>query len=200
MVKIDGTTPLVFNLMYGRPELGDLVSKALPNDVPIKPQESYVLKLHPGQIPAWESSVAEGSHPDAMKLQVLPQLLSFGDGTGYFVNTPYPPAPNRQPHYEIKDEQRKRSSENLGQSTSPPGVQYTRSFATQKPANFLPVNFLSSDINSVSPASSMPDSCLFPECVKVIVGTPQYVCYNCPFQLRPALVQQGPARNSSSVR
>jgi hypothetical protein len=92
-VKIGETTPLVFSVMYGRPELGDLVSKALPDDVPIKPKESYVFKLHPGQIPAWERSVAEGSHPDAMKLQVLPQQLSFGDGTGYFVNTPYPPAP-----------------------------------------------------------------------------------------------------------
>jgi hypothetical protein len=192
-VKIDETTPLVFNLMYGRPELGDLVSKALPDDVPIKPKESYVLKFHPGQIPAWESSVAEGNHPDAMKLQVLPQLLSFGDGTGYFVNTPYPPAPKRQADYEVKKEQRKRSNKNLGQSTSPPNLQDRKSFATQKPAMFLPVNFLSAETsNSLSSLSSAPaSSCLFPECVSVIVGTPQYVCYNCPFQLRPTVSSAG---------
>src|SRR5215213_5891278 len=73
---IPGGTPFVFNLQYGRPELGDLVSKALPDDVPIKPKESCVLKFHPGQIPAWERSVAEGNHPDATKLRVLPQLIS----------------------------------------------------------------------------------------------------------------------------
>lgn len=86
-----GGTRLVFTLAYGRRELGDIVTKALPDDIPIKPRETYVFKLHPGQIPAWERSVADGTHADATKLSVVPQLLSFGDGTGYFVNTPYPP-------------------------------------------------------------------------------------------------------------
>ena len=54
--------PLVFSLQYGRAELGDLVSKARPDDVPIKPNETYTFKLHPGQTPAWEQSVAEGRH------------------------------------------------------------------------------------------------------------------------------------------
>ena len=83
-------TRLVFNLQYGRAELGDLVTKAFSDDVPIKPKESIVLKFHFGQIAAWEQSVAEGHHPDATKLEVLPQLVSFGDGTGYFGNTLYP--------------------------------------------------------------------------------------------------------------
>lgn len=90
-----GGTPLLFDLLYGRAELGDLVSKALPDDVPIKPKETYTFKLYPGQIPAWENSVADGDHPDATKINVVPQGLSFGDGTGYFGNTPYPPAPKQ---------------------------------------------------------------------------------------------------------
>lgn len=32
---------------------------------------------------------------------------------------------------------------------------------------------------------------MFPECVQVIVGTPQHVCYNCPDQLRPSLSSDG---------
>ena len=192
-VKIGGTTPLVFNLMYGRPELGDIISKALPDDVAIKPKESYVFKLHPGQIPAWENSVAEASHPDATKLQVLPQVISFGDGTGYFVNTPYPTAPKRQADYEGRQEQRKRSNKNVGGSPSPPSVDDRKSLATQKPAKFLPVNFLSAEpADSLSPISSVPQSsCMFPECSKVIVGTPQFVCWNCPFQLRPSVSIEG---------
>lgn len=96
--------------MYGRRELGDIVTKASPDDASIKPKESYIFKLHPGQIPAWEQSVAEGTHPDATKLEVLPQVLSFGDGTGYFVNTPYPPANQKQADYEVKKEWSKRSA------------------------------------------------------------------------------------------
>lgn len=94
-VKIGGM-PLVFSLHYGRAELGDLVSKASVDDVPIKPKETHVFKLHQGQIPAWENSVANGVHPDATWLYVAPQGLSFGDGTGYLANTPYPP-PASQP-------------------------------------------------------------------------------------------------------
>ena len=40
---------------------------------------------------AWEISVAKGNHADATKLRVLMQGMSFGDGTGYFANTLYPP-------------------------------------------------------------------------------------------------------------
>lgn len=191
-VKV-GESRLVFEVMYGRRELGDVVTKALPDDVPIKPKESYIFKLHPGQIPAWEQSVAEGSHPDATKLQVLPQVLSFGDGTGYFVNTPYPPAPKRQANYELKKELPKRSAKTPTKTTSPPIVQDKTSFTIQKPATFSPVNFLSAaPSNSLATTSSAADdSCMFPECVRVIVGTPQYVCYNCPDQLRPSLSSEG---------
>jgi hypothetical protein len=194
-VKVEGTRlSLVFNLQYGRPELGDLVSKALPEDVPIKPRESVVLKFHPGQIPAWEKSVAEGRHPDATKLDVLPQLISFGDGTGYFGNTLYPPGSRAQLDFQGKEEQSNRRKQKiLRRSTSPPSVQAKRSATFQKPATFSPVNFLSAEpSSSLSPASPVPQgSCLFSQCVKVIVGTPQYVCYNCPFQLRPSLSFEG---------
>jgi hypothetical protein len=87
-----GGRPLIFSLQYGRAELGDLVSKARPDDVPIKPNETYTFKLHPGQIPSWEQSVAEGRHGQATKLNVALQGISFGDGTGYFGTEPFPPA------------------------------------------------------------------------------------------------------------
>lgn len=86
-VKTQGT-PLIFSLQYGRLELADLSTKARPDDVPIKPKETYVFKLHQGQIPAWEKSVSEGRHADATKLLLALQEISFGDGTGYLGNTP----------------------------------------------------------------------------------------------------------------
>jgi hypothetical protein len=102
-VKMGGR-PLVFSLRYGRSALGDLVSKAQPDDVPIKPNETYTFKIHPGQISVWEQSVAEGRHAQATKLHVALQGISFGDGTGYFGNTPYPPQTKAQLEYGIKQE------------------------------------------------------------------------------------------------
>lgn len=191
-VKMEGM-PLVFSLQYGRSQLGDLVSKARTDDVPIKPKETYVFKLPQGQIPAWEKSVLKGNHPDATKLRVALQGLSFGDGTGYFGNTPYPTLKGRS-NYGAKKEQRNRSKhKTFVRSTSPPSVQAKRSFSIQKPAKFSPVIFLSeAPPNSLSPASSAVEgSCQFPECVSVIPGEPQYVCYNCPYQNRPSVSSAG---------
>lgn len=91
-VKLDGAR-LVFGLFYGRPQLGTIISKAESDDVPINPGETYVFKIHPGQIRAWEQSMNEGIHPDATRIQVLFQALSFGDGNGYWdaQGSPYPP-------------------------------------------------------------------------------------------------------------
>jgi hypothetical protein len=190
-----GGRPLIFSLQYGRTELGDLVSKAGPDDVPIKPNETYTFKLHPGQIPAWEQSVAEGRHAQATKLNVALQGISFGDGTGYFGNTPYPSGSNGQPEYGLKHERPDRRNSNvLARSISPPRVKFKTSFTTEKPVKLLPVNFLSSEsLESLSLSSSvMPQgSCQFAECVTILPTLPGYVCYNCPNQNRPTISSSG---------
>src|SRR5215213_164891 len=190
-VKFGGKA-LIFNLHYGRPELGDLVSKALPDDSPIKPKETYTFKLHSGQIPAWERGVLEGTHADAMKVRISLQGISFGDGTGYLGNTPYPPEPKGQADLGIK-ERRNRIKKTLPRSTSPPSLQAQRSLSIQKPAKFSPVNFLSAEpSNLLSALPSTPEgSCLFSECVTVIIKPAEYVCYNCPYQNRPSVSSAG---------
>ena len=89
-VRVNGVRRVV-PLTYGRAELGDIVTKAGSDDVPIKPGETYVLKPDPGPIEAWEMNVRSQLHAQATRLQAVFQELSFGDGTGYFVSTPYPP-------------------------------------------------------------------------------------------------------------
>lgn len=93
-VRVGGER-LVFPLTYGRAELGDIVTKAAPDDVPIQPGETYVLKVHSGSIGAWERGVHAQRFPQAARLGAEFQELSFGDGTGYFGNHPYPPAGKR---------------------------------------------------------------------------------------------------------
>ncbi|HJX93550.1 MAG TPA: hypothetical protein VJ372_23850 [Pyrinomonadaceae bacterium] len=83
-------TPYVFPIYYGRPELGDIVSKATSADIPIKPGDTYILKM--GPVDGWEKIVREGRVPQALKFTAKLQIISFGDGTGYFGNTPYPPS------------------------------------------------------------------------------------------------------------
>jgi hypothetical protein len=88
-VKVGGST-LIFPMVYGRAELGDIITKAGPDDPFIKPGEMYVFKIHPGQIQGWEKGVRDKSWPDALRIKAMIQMLSYGDGTGYFVNKPYP--------------------------------------------------------------------------------------------------------------
>lgn len=86
---------LGLTVYYGRDGLGDLISKPRPEDVPIKPGETYTFTIHPGEVGGWEIAIRNRSHPQPTRVQLLFQSLSFGDGTGYFVNEPYPP-PRRQ--------------------------------------------------------------------------------------------------------
>ena len=79
--KEDGLE-LMYPLTYGRAELGSIVTKATGDDIPIKPGETEVLRL--GEVPVWEQGVREKRWPQSTKFTAEIQLLSFGDGTGYF--------------------------------------------------------------------------------------------------------------------
>jgi hypothetical protein len=56
------------------------------------------LKQRVGDIPInpGETGVREKRWPQSTKFTAEIQLLSFGDGTGYFGTRPYPPAEKRQ--------------------------------------------------------------------------------------------------------
>ena len=88
-VKFDGSgLEIVFPLRYGRAELGDIVTKATSDDVPIKQGETIILTT--GDVTAWERGVREKRWPEATKFRAEIQVLSFGDGTGYFGTELYP--------------------------------------------------------------------------------------------------------------
>ena len=94
-VKFDGGPEIVYSVMYGRPELGDIVTKATSEDVPIKPGETIYLSVNLSGARLWETMVREQRFPESTKFTALFQQLSFGDGTGYFAGELYPP-PERQ--------------------------------------------------------------------------------------------------------
>ena len=72
-----------YQLIYGRPELGDIKTLATPDDVPIRAGESAVIKARPGGAKSWKMFKKERGFADPKKLSLSFQILSFGDGTGY---------------------------------------------------------------------------------------------------------------------
>jgi hypothetical protein len=87
-----------FVLHYGRAELGDIKTKAAPDDVPIKPGETYVFKIGRGQVLGWESSVRRHNWPQPKKVVLEFGTLTFGDGTGFWAvhGIPFPNAPKER--------------------------------------------------------------------------------------------------------
>ena len=75
-----------FSIHYGRSELGDIETKAAPDDIPIKPGETYVFRFPDREQLDWDRFRKRENKPDAKKLILYFQILSFGDGAGFWGN------------------------------------------------------------------------------------------------------------------
>src|SRR5947209_1715888 len=78
----DGTN-IAFPFGYGRTELGSIKSKAEPDDIPIKPGETIILKAHDGNVRGWDLFRRNHNKPQPKKLRLEFVRLTFGDGTGF---------------------------------------------------------------------------------------------------------------------
>src|ERR1043165_1459553 len=91
----NGTDNMGFSFHYGRRELHDIATKARPDDISIKPGETYVFSLSEAKVQDWESFMQREHKPPVKKLILYFQLLSFGDGTGFWrtdgLAVPHPP-------------------------------------------------------------------------------------------------------------
>jgi len=192
-VKFEGSGPeIVFPLRYGRPELGDIVTKATSDDVPVKPGETIILTA--GSVTAWERGVREKRWPEATKFRAELQILSFGDGTGYFGTTVYPPPGKPKTaakNNKLPPSQKARAGPRRALNGKLSAHSKNSSMFNQP--TFMSANFLSSEnvINARSSAMQPLVTCMFPECTPVIPWT-GYVCYDndpenseCRIQNRP---------------
>ena len=183
-VKFEGSGPeIVFPLHYGRAELGDIVTKATSDDVPIKPGETITLTTK--QATAWEMGRRQNRWTEATKLKAEIQVLSFGDGTGYWGNEPYPPRGRRKAAANGK----------LPQSPKVPPRRDVRSriASTLTTPTFMSANFLSAESTVTATASAAQPIvvCQFPQCVPVIPWT-GYVCYDNDPQNNECRIQNRP--------
>ena len=70
---------------YGRPSLAPLSAPLKPEDVPIKPGETFILRIPTHLVEGWESFAREENKdkPQPIRIRVMLQRINFGDGTGY---------------------------------------------------------------------------------------------------------------------
>ena len=95
--KMGGVQP-VYKLKFGSPELGSFTAIARPEDVPLAPGESAVVKVPEIDAVKWEKWKARGAATDPQKLVLVLNRLNFGDGTG-FVGQDGRPMPNPNAGY-----------------------------------------------------------------------------------------------------
>ena len=130
-----------FPLYYGRDELGDITTKAEPNDIPIKPGESVSLTIHPSMLNAWDYKRKSENRPLPKRLEIRIQFLNFGDGAGY-VGSGATALPNVTPEEGgsaacIPSHQ----TDAFGWKDAPPGSPLSKLLAFNLPVAIWPVNF-----------------------------------------------------------
>jgi hypothetical protein len=80
-----------FPLKYGRRELSRIgENRATPEDVPIRPGETYVFKSHEGLAKGWEGFRAKRNMRHPKKIGIRFEILSFGDNTGFVTRSGLP--------------------------------------------------------------------------------------------------------------
>lgn len=89
--KINGI-PLIFRLDHGDSRLVDNSELAGSKDVPISPQQSFVLKVNELQARGLQQFIAKGDLAASALDRVLfhLQIINFGDGTGFIGKDAYP--------------------------------------------------------------------------------------------------------------
>ena len=82
-ITMPDRNPYGFSLHYGRSELVEITASVTPEDISIKPGETYVFKIPAHQIAGLEDYIRREQIQPPKKVQILFQLLNFGDGTGF---------------------------------------------------------------------------------------------------------------------
>lgn len=84
-VKSESNRAMGFQLIYGRSELVDFAAPLKPEDVAIRPGESYTLKIPEQFSLGWEQFAVKRKLPksEPKKIKIRFGQLNFGDGTGF---------------------------------------------------------------------------------------------------------------------
>lgn len=188
-VKATAGFRIVAPVYYGRMELGTISTLATPDDIPLKPGESVILKIHPGQLEAWDYMRRTEHRPHPKKIQVRLEGLSFGDGTGYGGEdgVALPRKPEQSNLDRCIPQKNKSGPQPPERLAGARRSKTNRSTSADLPAIFLPVNFWSADLlKPTSPKPEPTDCCPGANCTS-LVNHVEHPCVNCPNQNRPTV-------------
>lgn len=72
-----------FWLRYGRPELTDFSAVLNSDDVPIQPGQTHVFRIPESSAKGWDHLREKEGRPEPKVIDLVFQVLNFGDGTGF---------------------------------------------------------------------------------------------------------------------
>lgn len=72
-----------FPLRYGRTQFVSFATPVESGDVPIQPAKTHTFRIAESNAKGWDHVRATGERPEPKRLQLVFQVLNFGDGTGY---------------------------------------------------------------------------------------------------------------------
>jgi hypothetical protein len=191
-VKAAAGFRIVAPVSYGRSELDTPGVKATTDDVPLNPGQATILKIHPGQLEAWDIARRKENRPHPRNMRVQFQGLNFGDGTGFWgdagVALPRKPLPKSSMNHCAP--QQNKAGPMLIAAAPHPDSRLERIMGRYLPASFLAANFLPTDLPTDSARTySLPprppdDPCCPAGCTPLI-SHKFHVCNNCDDQERP---------------
>ena len=160
-VRDENNLKTAFPLSYGRDDLLDFNTPLQPDDVPIKPSESFTFKIPDQLLQGWKRyAVRRGVAKDALKkVRLRFQSLNFGDGTGFTSTDGLPIDIHKKPADGACVNEKKGGITTSAHKDwlSPISVTSFQLPAFFLPANLLPVNF--SAINSPKSLVNTSDIC-----------------------------------------
>jgi len=176
-VKENGE-PVAFVLRYGRRELLKFSEHPTPDDIPLAPGESYVLKIPESSSTGWELAKAHRGKSDPQRISLVFQLLNFGDGTG-FGRSDGVPIPFKKSSKNYVREERTGGMEmgdfRLRSTVSPSTLLRHTSHPSR--VNFLTASLWTKrDVNAKGLASKPDVCCPGSSCVYLVNETGGYNC------------------------
>jgi hypothetical protein len=160
-VKMESGMKIGFPLKYGRRELSRIgENRATPEDVPIRPGETYVFKSHEGLAKGWEGFRAKRNMRHPKKLGIRFEMLSFGDNTGFMGRdggfVPRPRAANAPCRDDGKGRAQDLSAQGLWPKRSP--VMISQVKFSPLPVSYLSATFLAVRMNEAMASMAAPQS------------------------------------------
>ncbi|HLL71674.1 MAG TPA: hypothetical protein VK363_09595 [Pyrinomonadaceae bacterium] len=163
-VTDENGTVVAFKFVYGRPEVADFESRPTPEDVPIYPGETYIMKVPEREITGWEGARKHYKWPEPKKFHIKFRRLHYGDGTG-FTTSGALPVPNPNPRSSSSCGRGRRAapaqSAASGEALSPPLIPSFQFASATLPVRNLPAKlFVESTVDPISNlASPTVDPC-----------------------------------------